>query len=133
MFYVQLNSIDQLAHLVLKQGESWLNAGPQQYLLRFVHENTGKEYTLIPLNIFENDRITSLQFNTDNDDPISASILLQDPGRYAYYVYQNSGEDNLDPSLAVGLIEQGFMEALATETYYNTPTFTTPSDYIYNG
>jgi hypothetical protein len=45
---------------------------------------------------------------------------------------QNSGT-NLDPSLSLGLIDEGFMEATWGVTYYQTPSFTTPSDYIYNG
>jgi hypothetical protein len=133
MFFVQCNSIDQVAHLALKQGSSWLSPGAHPYLLRFVHEATGKDLVVIPSITFQSERITTLLFDTDNNDPLNRGMLLVDPGRYAYYVYQNSTPVNLLPNLSLGLIEQGFMEALPTETYYNTPTFNTPSDYIYNG
>jgi hypothetical protein len=98
-----------------------------------VHEATGKDLVVIPSITFQSERITTLLFDTDNNDPLNRGMLLVDPGRYAYYVYQNSTSVNLLPNLSLGLIEQGFMEALPTETYYNTPTFNTPSDYIYNG
>ena len=134
MFFVQCNSANQWAHLALRQGETWLNPSISPYLVRFVHENTGQEFAFIPTMIYQNHRITYLKFDTNMNTPASGKILLENPGRYAYYVYQNSGGGNLNPALAVGLIQQGFMEAVQqTETYYETPAFNTPADYIYNG
>ena len=133
MFYVQTNTAAQTAYLSLKEGELILAATYTHYLVKLVHENTGKEYFFIPTVLSENDRITHLQFDTDVNDPLNGGILLVDPGRYTYNIYAQNSGSNLDPSLSLGLIEEGFMEATTGVTYYQTPSFTTPSDYIYNG
>jgi hypothetical protein len=64
---------------------------------------------------------------------LNGGILLVDPGRYCYNIYAQNSGSNLDPLLSLGLVEEGFMEATTGVTYYQTPSFTTPSDYIYNG
>jgi hypothetical protein len=101
--------------------------------VKLVHENTGKEYFFIPTVLSENNRVTHLQFDTNVNDPLNGGILLVDPGRYCYNIYAQNSGSNLDPSLSLGLVEEGFMEATTGVTYYQTPSFTTPSDYIYNG
>jgi hypothetical protein len=133
MFYVQTNTANQTAYLSLKEGELILAATYTHYLVKLVHVNTGQEFFFIPTVLSENDRVTHLQFQTNVNDPENGGVLLVDPGRYNYYIYAQNSATNLDPLLSLGLIEEGFMEANWGATYYQTPNFTTPSDYIYNG
>jgi hypothetical protein len=133
MLFVQTNTAAQTAYLSLKEGELILATTYTDYLVKLVHENTGKEYFFIPTVISENERATLLEFDTNVNDPLNSGILLTDPGRYAYSIYAQNSATNLDPSLSLGLIDEGFLEATSGVTYYQTPSFTTPSDYIYNG
>ena len=133
MLFVQTNTAAQTAYLSLKEGELILATTYTDYLVKLVHENTGKEYFFIPTVISENERATLLEFDTNVNDPLNSGILLTDPGRYAYFIYAQNSATNLDPSLSLGLIDEGFLEATSGVTYYQTPSFTTPSDYIYNG
>jgi len=126
MLFVQTNTANQTAYLSLKEGELILATTYTDYLVKLVHENTGKV-------ISENERATLLEFDTNVTDPLNSGILLTDPGRYAYFIYAQNSTTNLDPSLSLGLIDEGFLEATSGVTYYQTPSFTTPSDYIYNG
>jgi hypothetical protein len=133
MLFISTNTAQQTAYLSFQEGELFLGATYSDMLVKLVHENTGKEYFFIPIILSENARITAIQFDTNVNDPQNAGILLEDAGRYAYYIYAQNSVSNLDPSLSLGLIEQGFMEATNGVTYYETPTFNTPSDYVYNG
>jgi hypothetical protein len=133
MLFVQTNTANQTAYLSLKEGELILATTYTDYLVKLVHENTGKEYFFIPTVISENERASLLEFDTNVNDPLNSGILLTDPGRYAYSIYAQNSATNLDPSLSLGLIDEGFLEATSGVTYYQTPSFTTPSDYIYNG
>jgi len=133
MLFVQTNTAAQTAYLSLKEGELILATTYTDYLVKLVHENTGKEYFFIPKVLSENERASMLQFDTNVNDPLNYGILLTDPGRYAYFIYAQNSTTNLDPSLSLGLIDEGFLEATSGVTYYQTPSFTTPSDYIYNG
>lgn len=133
MLFVETNTAAQTAYLSLKEGELILATTYTNYLVKLVHENTGKEYFFIPTVISENERATLLEFDTNVNDPLNSGILLTDPGRYAYTIYAQNSASNLDPSLSLGKIDEGFLEATTGVTYYETPTFNTPSDYIYNG
>jgi hypothetical protein len=133
MLFVQTNTAAQTAYLSLKEGELILATTYTDYLVKLVHENTGKEYFFIPKVLSENERVSHLEFDTNVNDPLNNGILLTDPGRYAYFIYAQNSATNLDPSLSLGLIDEGFLEATSGVTYYQTPSFTTPSDYIYNG
>lgn len=133
MLFVQTNTAAQTAYLSLKEGELILATTYTDYLVKLVHENTGKEYFFIPKVLSENERASLLQFDTNVNDPLNNGILLTDSGRYAYFIYAQNDATNLDPSLSLGLIDEGFLEATSGVTYYQTPSFTTPSDYIYNG
>lgn len=133
MLFVQTNTAAQTAYLSLKEGELILATTYTDYLVKLVHENTGKEYFFIAKVLSENERASMLQFDTNVNDPLNNGILLTDPGRYAYFIYAQNSTTNLDPSLSLGLIDEGFLEATSGVTYYQTPSFTTPSDYIYNG
>ena len=133
MLFVETNTAAQTAYLSLKEGELILATTYTDYLVKLVHENTGKEYFFIPKVLSENERATWLQFDTNVNDPINNGILLTDAGRYAYTIYAQNDPTNLDPSLSLGKIDEGFLEATNGVTYYETPTFNTPSDYIYNG
>lgn len=133
MLFVETNTAAQTAYLSLKEGELILANTYTDYLVKLVHENTGKEYFFIPTVISENERATLLEFDTNVNDPLNSGILLTDPGRYAYTIYAQNSSSNLDPSLSLGKIDEGFLEATTGVTYYETPTFNTPSDYIYNG
>jgi hypothetical protein len=133
MLFVQTNTAAQTAYLSLKEGELILATTYTDYLVKLVHENTGKEYFFIPKVLSENERVSHLEFDTNVNDPLNNGILLTDPGRYAYFIYAQNSTTNLDPSLSLGLIDEGFLEATSGVTYYQTPSFTTPSDYIYNG
>jgi hypothetical protein len=133
MLFVETNTANQTAYLSLKEGELILAATYTHYLVKLVHENTGKEYFFIPKVLSENERVSHLEFDTNVNDPLNNGILLTDPGRYSYSIYAQNSATNLDPSLSLGLIDEGFLEATSGVTYYQTPSFTTPSDYIYNG
>lgn len=133
MLFVQTNTAAQTAYLSLKEGELILATTYTDYLVKLVHENTGKEYFFIPKVLSENERVSHLEFDTNVNDPLNSGILLTDPGRYSYSIYAQNSTTNLDPSLSLGLIDEGFLEATSGVTYYQTPSFTTPSDYIYNG
>ena len=133
MLFVQTNTAGQTAYLSLKEGELILAATYTHYLVKLVHANTGQEYFFIPKVLSENERASLLEFDTNVNDPLNNGILLTEPGRYAYFIYAQNSGTNLDPSLSLGLIDEGFMEATWGVTYYQTPSFTTPSDYIYNG
>lgn len=133
MLFVETNTAAQTAYLSLKEGELILATTYTNYLVKLVHENTGKEYFFIPTIISENERATLLGFDTNVNDPLNNGILLTDAGRYAYTIYAQNSSTNLDPSLSLGKIDEGFLEATNGVTYYETPTFNTPSDYIYNG
>lgn len=133
MIFVQCLTPDQTVYLACQQGIHFIGQGQHSYLMKLVHEATGKEHVVLPIKMYENERITFLRFSTAYNNPVGAEVLLSDPGRYAYYIYQNYNAVNLDPALCIGLVTQGFMEAILPQTYYETPTFNTPSDYIYNG
>ena len=81
----------------------------------------------------EEERLLGVSLTGIMDNEYTNGTAHRDPGRYTYNIYAQNSGTNLDPSLSLGLVEEGFMEATTGVTYYQTPSFTTPSDYIYNG
>ena len=99
------------------------------------NEITLETYYVIPTQISENDRVTTLAISTNDDDPTNGSILVVNGGRYNFIIYGQNSTTNLDPtdSVVVGEIKRGFIQMETLVNYYDQPNIIIPSDIEYNG
>ena len=135
MNYLQTNTASQTLLLSLKEGVLLFDTTYTNYLLVIQNEITLETYYVIPTQISENDRVTTLAISTNDDDPTNGSILVVNGGRYNFIIYGQNSTTNLDPtdSVVVGEIKRGFIQMETLVNYYDQPNIIIPSDIEYNG
>lgn len=136
MIYLLKNTAAQLLYLTLKEGELLLANPYTNYLLELTNEQTLEKLYAIPTQIAQNDRYTTIQIGTNDNEPTAASLLINYPARFSYIVYGQNSSTNLDPTNAVveGVIEKGYLivEDITTPRF-TEPNLTIDSDIAYNG
>jgi hypothetical protein len=135
MNYLQTNTASQTLLLSLKEGVLLFDTTYTDYLLVIQNEVTLQTYYVIPIQISENDRVTTLAISTNDDDPTNGSILVVDGTRYNFIIYGQNSTTNLDPtdSVVVGEIKRGFIQMETLVNYFDQPNIIIPSDIQYNG
>jgi hypothetical protein len=135
MNYLQTNTASQTLLLSLKEGVLLFDTTYTDYLLMIQNEITLETFYVIPAQISENDRVTTLAISTNDDDPTNGSIYVTNGGRYNFIIYGQNSTTNLDPtdSDVVGEIKRGFIQFETVVNYYNQPNIIIPSDIEYNG
>lgn len=135
MNYLQTNTASQTLLLSLKEGVLLFDTTYTDYLLVIQNEITLETYYVIPTQISENDRVTTLAISTNDDDPTNGSIYVINGGRYNFIIYGQNSTTNLDPQNAavVGEIKRGFIQMETLINYYDQPNIIIPSDIEYNG
>jgi hypothetical protein len=135
MNYLQTNTASQTLLLSLKEGVLLFDTTYTDYLLVIQNEITLETYYVIPTQISENDRVTTLAISTNDDDPTNGSIYVINGGRYNFIIYGQNSDTNLDPtdSDVVGEIKRGFIQMETLINYYDQPNIIIPSDIEYNG
>lgn len=105
------------------------------YLVVIQNEITLESYYVIPIQVSENDRITTLAISTSSDNPTNGCVHITVGGRYNFIVYGQNSDTNLDPQNAdvVGEIKRGFIQMETLVNYYDQPNIIIPSDIEYNG
>ena len=136
MIYLLKNTAAQLLYLTLKEGELLLANSYTDYLLELTNEQTLEKLYAIPNQIAQNDRYTTIQIGTNDNEPTDASLLINYPARFSYVVYGQNSSTNLDPTNAVveGVIEKGYLivEDITTPRF-TEPNLTIDNDIAYNG
>jgi len=136
MIYLLKNTAAQLLYLTLKEGELLLANSYNNYLLELTNEQTLEKLYAIPNQIAQNDRYTTIQIGTNDNEPTDASLLINYPARFSYIVYGQNSTTNLDPNNAavVGVIEKGYLivEDITTPRF-TEPNLTIDNDIAYNG
>jgi hypothetical protein len=135
MNYLQTNTASQTLLLSLKEGVLLFDTTYTDYLLMIQNEITLETFYVIPAQISENDRVTTLSISTNDDDPTNGSILVVDGTRYNFIIYGQNSDTNLDPTNAVvvGEIKRGFIQMETLINYFDQPNIIIPSDIQYNG
>jgi hypothetical protein len=135
MNYLQTNTASQTLLLSLKEGVLLFDTTYTDYLLVIQNEITLETYYVIPTQISENDRVTTLAISTNDDDPTNGSIYVINGGRYNFIIYGQNSTTNLDPqnAVVVGEIKRGFIQMETLINYYDQPNIIIPSDIEYNG
>jgi hypothetical protein len=135
MNYLQTNTASQTLLLSLKEGVLLFDTTYTDYLLMIQNEITLETYYVIPTQISENDRVTTLAISTNDDNPTNGSIYVTNGGRYNFIIYGQNSDTNLDPtdSDVVGEIKRGFIQMETLVNYYDQPNIIIPSDIEYNG
>jgi hypothetical protein len=135
MNYLQTNTASQTLLLSLKEGVLLFDTTYTDYLLMIQNEITLETFYVIPAQISENDRVTTLSISTNDDDPTNGSIYVTNGGRYNFIIYGQNSTTNLDPtdSVVVGEIKRGFIQMETLVNYYDQPNIIIPSDIEYNG
>jgi hypothetical protein len=126
MLYLKNNTSNQIKYLTLNEGRTYFNTAFSHYLFVLIGEVSNKTFAQVLNVIVENERYTKVEIDTTG--------IVQN-GRYAYYVYGQNSNTNLDPTDAsvVGLVEEGTAEVVSDITYYTPDTQTIPTDIIYTG
>jgi hypothetical protein len=136
MIYLLKNTAAQLLYLTLKEGELLLANPYTNYLLELTNEQTLEKLYVIPNQIAQNDRYTTIQIGTNDNEPTDASLLINYPARFSYVVYGQNSTTNLDPTdeAVVGVIEKGYLivEDITTPRF-TEPNLTIDNDIAYNG
>jgi hypothetical protein len=135
MNYLQTNTAFQTLLLSLKEGSLLFDTTYTDYLLMIQNEITLETYYVIPTQISENDRVTTLAISTNDDNPTNGSIYVTNGGRYNFIIYGQNSDTNLDPqnAVVVGEIKRGFIQMETLINYYDQPNIIIPSDIEYNG
>jgi hypothetical protein len=135
MNYLQTNTANQTLLFSLKEGSLLFDTTYTDYLLVIQNEVTLELFYVIPIQISENDRVTTLSISTNDDDPTNGSILVVDGTRYNFIIYGQNSDTNLDPTNAVvvGEIKRGFIQMETLVNYFDQPNIIIPSDIQYNG
>jgi hypothetical protein len=135
MNYLQTNTANQTLLFSLKEGSLLFDTTYTDYLLVIQNEVTLQTFYVIPAQISENDRVTTLAISTNDDDPTNGSILVVDGTRYNFIIYGQNSDTNLDPTNAVvvGEIKRGFIQMETLVNYFDQPNIIIPSDIQYNG
>ena len=135
MNYLQTNTANQTLLFSLKEGSLLFDTTYTDYLLVIQNEVTLELFYVIPIQISENDRVTTLAISTNDDDPTNGSILVVDGTRYNFIIYGQNSDTNLDPTNAVvvGEIKRGFIQMDTLVNYFDQPNIIIPSDIQYNG
>jgi hypothetical protein len=135
MNYLQTNTANQTLLFSLKEGSLLFDTTYTDYLLVIQNEVTLQTFYVIPIQISENDRVTTLSISTNDDDPTNGSILVVDGTRYNFIIYGQNSDTNLDPTNAVvvGEIKRGFIQFETLVNYFDQPNIIIPSDIQYNG
>jgi hypothetical protein len=135
MNYLQTNTANQTLLLSLKEGVLLFDTTYTDYLLVIQNEITLETFYVIPAQISENDRVTTLAISTNDDDPTNGSIYVTNGGRYNFIIYGQNSTTNLDPqnAVVVGEIKRGFIQMETLVNYYDQPNIIIPSDIEYNG
>ena len=135
MNYLQTNTANQTLLFSLKEGSLLFDTTYTDYLLVIQNEVTLQTFYVIPIQISENDRVTTLAISTNDDDPTNGSIYVVNGGRYNFIIYGQNSTTNLDPtdSDVVGEIKRGFIQMETLINYYDQPNIIIPSDIEYNG
>jgi hypothetical protein len=135
MNYLQTNTANQTLLFSLKEGSLLFDTTYTDYLLVIQNEVTLQTFYVIPIQISENDRVTTLSISTNDDDPTNGSIYVTNGGRYNFIIYGQNSTTNLDPtdSVVVGEIKRGFIQMETLVNYYDQPNIIIPSDIEYNG
>ena len=84
------------------------------YLVVFQSQATRTEYAFIGSASVDNERYTTFDINTSNDDALNGSILLKYSGFYNYTIYGQRGTTNLSPGAGqvAGICERGLMQII---------------------
>ena len=135
MNYLQTNTAFQTLLLSLKEGSLLFDTTYTDYLLVIQNEITLETFYVIPTQISENDRVTTLAISTNDDDPTNGSIYVVNGGRYNFIIYGQNSTTNLDPqnAVVVGEMKRGFIQFETVVNYYDQPNIIIPSDIEYNG
>jgi hypothetical protein len=135
MNYLQTNTANQTLLFSLKEGSLLFDTTYTDYLLVIQNEVTLQTFYVIPIQISENDRVTTLAISTNDDDPTNGSILVVDGTRYNFIIYGQNSDTNLDPTdaVVVGEIKRGFIQFETLVNYFDQPNIIIPSDIQYNG
>jgi hypothetical protein len=135
MNYLQTNTASQTLLLSLKEGVLLFDTTYTDYLLVIQNEITLETFYVIPTQISENDRVTTLAISTNDDDPTNGSIYVTNGGRYNFIIYGQNSDTNLNPqnAVVVGEIKRGFIQMETLVNYYDQPNIIIPSDIEYNG
>jgi hypothetical protein len=119
------NTATQTLRLTLDEGRTYFETAFTDYLLiikREENSDSGTTLAQVPVVVIDNTRITQLTVTT---------VGLTTPGLYAYYVYGQNSDSNLDPddSSVVGLVEKGTITLSDSTQYFNAPAITFTPDY----
>ena len=95
MNYLQTNTSNQTLLFSLKEGSLLFDTTYTDYLLVIQNEVTLQTFYVIPAQISENDRVTTLAISTNDDDPTNGSILVVDGTRYNFIIYGQNSDTNL--------------------------------------
>ncbi len=135
MNYLQTNTASQTLLFSLKEGSLLFDTTYTDYLLVIQNEITLETFYVIPAQISENDRVTTLAISTNEDDPTNGSIYVTNGGRYNFIIYGQNSTTNLNPqnAVVVGEIKRGFIQMETLVNYYDQPNIIIPSDIEYNG
>jgi hypothetical protein len=136
MNYLQTNTAFQTLLFSLKEGSLLYAETFTNYLIIIQNEITLEKYAVIPVQISENDRITTLAISTNDDNPTNGCIYVTNGGRYNFIIYGQNSDSNLDPQnseVVVGEIKRGYIQFETVVNYYNQPNIVIPSDIEYNG
>lgn len=116
------NTASQTLRLTLDEGRTYYETAFTDYLLILIREGDNTTLAQVPTIAIDNTRITQLTVTT---------VGLTTSGRYAYYVYGQNSDSNLDPidSSVVGLVEEGIIMLSDSTDYFNAPAITFTQDF----
>lgn len=104
----------------------------QSYLVYLESQATKTTYAFIGNTPIDNERYTSFDINTSNDDALNGSIRLKESGFYNVTIYGQRGSTNLSPTAAVitGICERGLLQVIGADAWI-IPTIVVPDNIVY--
>lgn len=79
------------------------------YLFEFINNQTKQVYTCICGEVSATSKYNLFDITEGVDDRTNSSLILGLAGQYYYNIHQQSSSTNLDPDLAQGIVERGYM------------------------
>ncbi len=82
------------------------------YLFEFINNQTKQTYTCICQDLAteaQKARFNTFDITEGVDDRLNSSLILGLAGQYVYNIHQQTSVTNLDPDLAEGIVERGYM------------------------
>ena len=96
-------------------------------MFEFINNQTKQSYTCICQDLAteaQRARFNKFDITEGVDDRLNSSLILGLAGQYVYNIFQQSSSTNLDPDLAEGIVERGYMilEGVTDEINYISHT-----------